>query len=152
MFMQQVPKKPPAQSSSQYPPLIEEIAIFASTCNISTRSITSNNFRKVIKAAIKLGQEHPTDSLTDLVPPSSRKYFQKCFCDISQFTYDSFLEKYSKTPVSTLCTDGGKHKTRPNLIVVLSNTMESIPPLIIETARFFKGHEGDYKNTISSIL
>jgi hypothetical protein len=43
------------------PQLVEDIVIFACHCNISVRLIASDSFRTVIKSAISLGQQHPSE-------------------------------------------------------------------------------------------
>jgi hypothetical protein len=73
MFMEKALKKERPHPISRYPPLIENIAFFASNCNVSIRAITSHSFKKVLKSAIILGQEHTTEPIKNLVPPTSRK-------------------------------------------------------------------------------
>lgn len=81
----------------------------------------------------------------------NRKKFTATFVELSQEKYDRYLKLYAKTPGSCLTLDAGKHHTRPYLIFVLSNCLHDIPPLVVETERYFKGRAIDYREALTKV-
>ena len=137
----------------QLQPLEEDIYEFMTDANISFRKITSPIFYKLIQDAIRIGQQHPTCSIDELMPKiRDRKAAREQYITLSKKNYVSCLDSYAKMPGSCLTADGGKHHTIPYLIICLSNCMyKDVPPLVLEACRYFEGKTLDYVNIFTNI-
>jgi hypothetical protein len=138
------------QVSSSVPPLTELIANLSAKSNISFRTISSDHFQNLLRDVFTLGQKNPSASPESCLPQLGRSAFPRQFIKMSNSIYDRTIAEYARTKGSALCVDGGKHKTRPYLIVILSNVMHSITPLVVRTVQYFQGKTVDYSQVLLS--
>ena len=125
---------------------------FVGVSKLSMSFATSDIFNDFLKSFIKLGQLNPTVDPQTLIPKITRKTFTKHFIKYSEEQFEGRLQLYKKIKGSCIAIDAGKHKSIPYLIVVLTNAMTDIPPLIVDVVRFFKGKSIDYSASVEKIL
>ena len=133
------------------PPLIPLISFFVSKANISFRQVSSSYFQELLLMCIKIGQANPGCDPITLIPNLERRSFRNLFVSFAQDEYQKTFSTYKGKVGTCLTVDGGKHHTRPYLIIAMSNALFDLEPVVVETVRYFKGKTISYSDCLLKI-
>ena len=128
--------------------LLDSIYEFIGKRNISFSAISTEEFTAIIHNAIICGQKNPNDDYMTLFKKFSVSTLSRRWNVFMANKQASELLNFANNFGNCLCIDAGKHKSRPYLIVAISNALQKTSPKIIKSIRFFNGAALDYKEEI----
>lgn len=140
------------EKTNPFKNLSQSVNKFTATANLSFKQVTSKDFREVILSAISLGQENHSADPEMLFPKVSRKSFTAKWNEECEKLFARQLKEYSKQAGSALAIDAGKHKSRPYLLVIITNILISTPPLLLKSIKYFGGKSIDYKTVMTEVI